>query len=148
MAVRGSDRGGQRAAQMYRLIVTSKMNNVDPQAWLADVLARIAEHPAQKLDELLPWNWRPGYTVKTRRPDHGCDHACLHDRLRRQDAERGRGLARASIDMDPEDGRMWVYGVGEDGVPAFTKDGIENLRQIIADERSARRAPPQVKSAK
>ena len=41
------------------LIVTAKMNDVDPQAWLADVLARIAEHPVQKLDELLPWNWCP-----------------------------------------------------------------------------------------
>ncbi len=54
----GSDRGGQRAAVMYSLIVTAKMNDVDPQAWLADVLARIADHPASKLDELLPWNWR------------------------------------------------------------------------------------------
>ena len=54
----GSDRGGDRAAIMYSLIVTAKMNDVDPQAWLADVLARIAAHPAQKLDELLPWNWR------------------------------------------------------------------------------------------
>ena len=53
----GSDRGGQRAAIMYSLIVTAKMNDVDPQAWLADVLARIAEHPVQKLDDLLPWNW-------------------------------------------------------------------------------------------
>jgi len=44
---------------MYSLIVTAKMNDVDPQAWLADVLARIADHPAQKLDELLPWNWTP-----------------------------------------------------------------------------------------
>jgi transposase len=35
------------------------MNGVDSQAWLTDVLARIAEHPAQRLDELLPWNWRP-----------------------------------------------------------------------------------------
>ncbi|MCQ4188305.1 transposase domain-containing protein, partial [Methylocystis suflitae] len=35
------------------------MNGVDPQAWLADVLARIAAHPAHRLDELLPWNWRP-----------------------------------------------------------------------------------------
>ena len=52
-----------------------------------------------------------------------------------------------STDMFPEDGCLWVYGVGEDGVPAFTKDGIENLRQIIADERAAGRAPPQVKSA-
>ena len=52
----GSDRGGDRAAVMYTLIVTAKMNDLDPQAWLADVLARIAEHPAQRLDELLPWN--------------------------------------------------------------------------------------------
>ncbi|HEY2749820.1 IS66 family transposase, partial [Phenylobacterium sp.] len=55
----GSDRGGERAAFMYSLIVTAKLNDVDPQAWLADVLGRIAEHPAQKLDELLPWNWAP-----------------------------------------------------------------------------------------
>ena len=55
----GSDRGGQRAAAMYSLIVSAKMNGVDPQAWLADVLARIAGHPAHRLDELLPWNWRP-----------------------------------------------------------------------------------------
>jgi transposase len=55
----GSDRGGQRAAAMYSLIVTAKLNDVDPQAWLADVLARIAEHPAHRIDELLPWNWRP-----------------------------------------------------------------------------------------
>jgi transposase len=55
----GSDRGGQRTAAMYSLIVTAKLNDVDPQAWLADVLARIAEHPAQRIDELLPWNWRP-----------------------------------------------------------------------------------------
>ncbi|MEI6644249.1 MAG: transposase [Novosphingobium sp.] len=54
----GSDRGGQRAALIYTLIQTAKLNDVDPQAWLADVLARIAEHPARKLDELLPWNWQ------------------------------------------------------------------------------------------
>ncbi len=42
---------------MYSLIVTAKMNGIDPQAWLADVLARIAGHPASRLDELLPWNW-------------------------------------------------------------------------------------------
>src|SRR6266851_1314414 len=55
----GSDRGGQRAAAMYSLIVTAKLNNIDPQAWLADVLARIAEHPAHRIDDLLPWNWQP-----------------------------------------------------------------------------------------
>src|ERR1700686_2849415 len=54
----GSDRGGRRAAAMYSLIVSAKMNDVDPQAWLADVLARIAAHPTHRLDELLPWNWK------------------------------------------------------------------------------------------
>ena len=54
----GSDRGGQRAALMYSLIVTAKMNDLDPKAWLADVLGRIAGHPAQKINELLPWNWK------------------------------------------------------------------------------------------
>ena len=53
----GSDRGGQRAAILYGLIVTAKLNDIDPQAWLADVLARIADHPANRIDELLPWNW-------------------------------------------------------------------------------------------
>ncbi len=54
----GSDRGGERAAAMYTLITTAKLNNVDPQAWLADVLSRIADHPARRLHELLPWNWQ------------------------------------------------------------------------------------------
>jgi hypothetical protein len=55
----GSDHGGRRAAAMYSIIVTAKMNDVDPQARLTDVLTRIAEHPVHLLDELLPWNWRP-----------------------------------------------------------------------------------------
>ena len=55
----GSNRGGERAAALYSLIVTAKLNDVDPQAWLADVLARIASHPARDIDQLLPWHWRP-----------------------------------------------------------------------------------------
>ena len=54
----GSDRGGARAAVMFTLIQTAKLNDVDPRAWLADVLARIAEHPIGRVDELLPWNWK------------------------------------------------------------------------------------------
>jgi transposase len=54
----GSDRGGERAAVMYTLIQTARLNDVDPQAWLADVLARINDHNIQKLDQLLPWNWK------------------------------------------------------------------------------------------
>ncbi len=54
----GSDEGGHRAAVMYTLIESAKLNRVDPKAWLADVLARIADHPAHRLVELLPWNWQ------------------------------------------------------------------------------------------
>jgi hypothetical protein len=53
----GSERGAERAAFMATLVMTAKLNNVDPQAWLADVLARIGEHSIHRLDELLPWNW-------------------------------------------------------------------------------------------
>jgi transposase len=55
----GSDRGGDRAAVMYTLIQTAKLNDVDPQAWLADVLGRINDHAIHRLDQLLPWNWKP-----------------------------------------------------------------------------------------
>lgn len=65
----GSDRGGERAAVMYSLIVTAKMNDIDPQAWLADVLARIAEHTVHRLDELLPWNWRDRNSKSIRQPE-------------------------------------------------------------------------------
>jgi transposase len=54
----GSDRGGERAAIMFTLIQTAKLNDVDPQAWLADVLARIADHKITDLAALLPWSWR------------------------------------------------------------------------------------------
>lgn len=55
----GSDRGAERAAALYTLIQTAKLNDIDPHTWLADVLARIAETQASRLAELLPWNWRP-----------------------------------------------------------------------------------------
>ena len=53
----GSQRGGERAAAIYTLIHTAKLNDVDPQAWLADVLKRIADHRISDLAALLPWNW-------------------------------------------------------------------------------------------
>ena len=53
----GSDEGGRRAAAIYTLIETAKLNSVDPQAWLADVLGRINDQQASRLGELLPWNW-------------------------------------------------------------------------------------------
>jgi transposase len=54
----GSDAGGQRAAVIFTLIETAKLCDVDPRAWLADVLARIADHPANRIEELLPWRWK------------------------------------------------------------------------------------------
>ena len=61
----GSYRDGQRAAFIYSLIVTAKLNDVDPEAWLADVLSRIARIPQTRHNELLPWNWR-----RLRQPQH------------------------------------------------------------------------------
>ena len=59
----GSDRGGERAAVMLTLIQTARLNDIDPQAWLADVLARIADHKITDLAALLPWNWRRAIPV-------------------------------------------------------------------------------------
>jgi transposase len=61
----GSDEGGHRAAAIYTLIQTAKLNNVDPQAWLTDVLARLQDHPAKRTDELQPWNWERERRQKT-----------------------------------------------------------------------------------
>jgi transposase len=54
----GSDKGGERAAALYSLIETAKLNGVNPQAWLTDVLDRIADHPINKIGDLLPWNFK------------------------------------------------------------------------------------------
>jgi transposase len=53
----GSDQGGRRSAALYTLIATAKLNDVDPQAWLADVLVRLPDYPARRIGDLLPWNW-------------------------------------------------------------------------------------------
>ena len=55
----GSDAGGRRAAALYPLIESAKLNGLNPQHYLADLLARIADHPARRIAELLPWNWQP-----------------------------------------------------------------------------------------
>ncbi len=55
----GSDTGGERAAVIYTLIESAKLSGLNPHAWLTDVLARITDHPARRIGELLPWSWRP-----------------------------------------------------------------------------------------
>ena len=54
----GSGEGGRRAAAIYTLIASAKLNDIDPQAWLADVIARLPDHPAKRINELLPWYWQ------------------------------------------------------------------------------------------
>jgi transposase len=55
----GSDAGGRRAGAMYSLVESAKLNGLNPQHYLADVLVRIADHPARRIHELLPWHWQP-----------------------------------------------------------------------------------------
>jgi transposase len=68
----GSDEGGKRAAAIYTLINTAKLNDVDPQAWPADVLARLPDHPAERIGDLLPWNWERKISLKP--PDRDARH--------------------------------------------------------------------------
>ena len=132
----GSDRGGQRAAAMYSLIVTAKMNGVDPQAWLADVLSRIAAHPAHRLDELLPWNWTPRASAISRSGGlimhvNKVSHVTTINLVAKDLGENEDWLFDVANEMDVEDGVIWVYGVGDDGVMAFTDFGIETLIELI-----------------
>jgi len=53
----GSDEAARPAAALYTLIATAKLNDIDPQAWLADILARVLDYPAKRIGDLLPWNW-------------------------------------------------------------------------------------------
>lgn len=65
----GSDRGGERAAAIYSLIETAKLNDVNSEAWLRNVLACTASHPAKRIADLLPWNWQP--PLRRSPPDKG-----------------------------------------------------------------------------
>jgi IS66 C-terminal element len=144
----GSDRGGQRAAAMYSLIVTAKMNDVDPQAWLADVLAHIAEHPVLRLDELFAVELacRSGSDQPGSLAVAAISAVFTIGYVAKQLGEDEDWLHELSISMFPEDGCLYVYGVGEDGVTAFTEYGIECLKQIVDDERAAGRAPKPIPS--
>ena len=112
------------------------MNDVDPQAWLADVLARIAEHPAHQIDELLPWNWRP-LSVSASLTMAAISHVFL--------GEDEEWLWELQMDVFPEDGCLCVYGAM--GVPAFTELWHRvPKKQIIAD--IGRHSSPEVQMTK
>jgi transposase len=64
-SVGATGRSLARTAAIYTLIETAKLNEVDPQAWLADVLARLPDHPVKRIDELLPWNWKAAMEAST-----------------------------------------------------------------------------------
>ncbi len=131
----GSDRGGQRAAVMYSLIVTAKMNGVDPQLWLADVLARIAAHPAHRWMSCCPGTGprRTRRSLLKPRDDARQQGSSRHHRQprRRRPREDEDWLRDVANEMEIEDGVIWVYGVGEEGVLAFTDFGIENLIELV-----------------
>ena len=92
----GSDEGGRRAAAIYTLIATAKLNDVDPQAWLADVLARLPDHPAKRIHELLPWNW------KRERPQSRCVAAISRSAAAANPTPRGLHRMRTVLNGDAE----------------------------------------------
>ena len=58
----GLQLGGVRAAAFYTLVRTARLNGIEPEAWLTDVIARISSHPINRLADMLPWNWQPPAT--------------------------------------------------------------------------------------
>ena len=106
------------------------------EAWLADVLARIAAHTAHQLDELLPWNWRQkekdtqhmgGLTMHINK----VSHVTTIDRIAAQLGESIDFFHDVANEMEPQDSVIWVYGLGDQEVLAFTDFGIENLVELI-----------------
>ena len=64
----GSDAGGERAAAIYSLIGTAKLNGLDPKAYLRNVLSRIADHPINRIEELLPWEFAQEFAMESTNP--------------------------------------------------------------------------------
>jgi len=95
----GSDRGAERAAVMVTLIMTAKLNDIDPQAWLADVFARMAAHPQNRLHELLPWEWkrRAEHLDPQTLPESSVSHRRPPILSRARDQSRGKEVLRVRI---------------------------------------------------
>jgi transposase len=123
----GSDAGGETLARAMTIIETAKMNGLDPQAYLADVLDRIHDHMNPCLDELLPWNWTPR-------------HVCTIDHV----AEMlGEDLEMLEAIVENDDNLSYgaiisVHTGSDEGITALTDDGIDELKDMLHD---ARRSP-------
>lgn len=76
----GADSGSERAAQIYSLLGTAKLNSIDPEASLCHVLMRIAEHPVNRVDDFLPWNCAAQLAVSASRRRGTTDEAILRAR--------------------------------------------------------------------
>jgi transposase len=145
----GSDRGGERAAAMYSRIVTAKLNDVDPRAWLADVLARIADHPASRVHELLPWHWLARARAAPLALEEGPGRHCCRGRLTMAAPSFAFTIARVAEvlgadeellhelaeGLEPEDGRLWIYDTDDRATLGFTERGIESLKELLADRK-------------
>jgi hypothetical protein len=119
------------------------LNDVDPRAWLTDVLARIAEHQVYR-DRRTPAvalaiPSYPSRSIGLTLP--AISHVLTINYVAEMLGEDVEWLHELQITMFPENGCRRVSGIGQDGVPAFTDYGIECLRQIIADERAAGPTP-------
>src|SRR3982074_1307963 len=131
----GSDRGGERAAIMFTLIQTAKLNDVDPQAWLADVLAPTPDHKITD-SRLLRAGERGARPHRSRRlimaaPGHVFTISRAAEILG-QDEQLLWDLAGS---LEPEDGCLWIYGTGDQQTMAFTDRGLECLHELIADHK-------------
>jgi hypothetical protein len=106
----------------------AKMNGVDPQAWLTDIIARIAAHPAHRPTNYYPGIGSPHQRSPLKRHDHARQQGSSrhHHYLGRQGPRRRRRLVVRRLHRNGDrDGAIWVYGVGEDGLKAFTDFGID-----------------------
>ena len=124
---------------MYSLIVTAKLNDIDPQAWLADVLARMPNMPVSRLPELLPWNWRPALRAAEgslmARATHVYTHRPRRDDDRREPRADPRRSAGNSDNIDYGE-MIHVHDGTEEGITTFTDRGIESLQEFLADVRT------------
>ena len=137
----GADTGAETLARAMTIIETAKMNGLDPQAYLADILDRINDHKINRLDELLPWNWTPtaahpvgcglmaqtGYVLTLERVAEILDEDL---KLIETIVANDDNLSFGSI----------VYvemAAGNDSITALTADGVEELGQMLAGARSS-----------